>query len=516
MREGFKAGLRPLKEVTRNTGTLVDGMNLLPGKLSLLGYSPDVENMPKIYTSVGVEIDMSIKWPFPQLFQTDTGLYVGNKDGIYQVAYDGTYGLVGTSLASGYTTGVKWPWTCANCPGFPMFASGDLLVYYDPDLAAWAYWAKGVGGAAGPIWNSDWYQPISMCYSRGQMLAAGSKTYTTFPSQNRKVMWSQIGQAKFLEAPTTHAEMLDSVINTAGFHYEGSDDYGILMRVLPLEKAFIVYGTFSIFALIPVSDPAPTFAVVPLLDVGIANPLAVGGPIKGESAGKQLFVDRLGVLWEMGSGQGKPAPKRLGYEEFLAPMQSDISIANGTGLISLSYNPYKDEYYISNGKKSYVYNGVGMTPIDKCITSMVDFQKAQVTTGFHYTALQDAAYGYYYKVFSGSDLSLCTDVIDMRVTAIKTLEVVHLGMMVPEGATVECMVEWRNDKSKSFRKTPWKRVSPAGSCAPMVSGVEFRLWVKCSSWNGFELSDITVGWKLVDKHSIRGAYAGDTTPGASA
>ena len=252
------------------------------------------------------------------------------------------------------------------------------------------------------------------------------------------------------------------------------------------------------------------------MDIGIANPLAVGGPIKGESLGKQLFADRMGVAWEVSAQGGKPVPKRLGYDEFLAPMQKNVSIANGTGIISLTYNPYKDEYYISNGKKSLMYNGVGMTPIDKSITSMVDFQNAQVTSGFHYTALQDAAYGYYYKIFGSSDMMLCTDVIDMRMSARKTFESLHLGMVVPEGATVECMVEWRNDKSKEFRPTPWKRLSPEGYCSPIVTGSEFRLWIKCSDWDGFELSDITIGWKLVDKHGISGAYAGDTTAGASA
>lgn len=516
LKEGFKLGIRPSKEVTRNTGILIDGVNLLAGKLSLQGYSPSISNLPTIYTSGGVEIDFSVNWPFPQVFQTDTGLYIGNQNGLYQIAYDVTYGLVGTLLTSGYGTGITWPWTCANCPGFPIFSSGDIMVYYDPDASAWNWWAKGVGGSAGSLWSSDWYQPVSVCYGRGQIMAAGAKEHTTYPGQNRKVMWSKIGEVKFLETPTTHDGLVDTVANTAGFAYDGVDDYGIIMRVLPLEKAFVVYGTFSIFALVPIVDPVPGFAVAPLLDLGIANPLAVGGPMKGEASGKQLLVDRMGVLWELSSQQGRPVPKRLGYEEFLLPMQEDVSIANGTGIISLVYNQYKDEYYISNGEKSYVYNGVGLTPIDKCITSMVDFQHAQVTSGFHYSALQDDAYGYFYTLFSSAKLQIVTDTLDMRVAARKTLETIHFGMVVPEGATVDCMIEWRNNKSKQFQKTPWKRVSPEGVVYPLVTAVEFRLWLKCSNWDGFELSDITIGWKLVDKHSIRGAYAGNTSPGTSA
>lgn len=517
LKDGFKGGLRAVQSISRNTGVLIDGMNCAATKTGIEGYSPDIENMPNIYDSTGALIDFSVKWPFPQLFQTDTGLYIGNQVGLYQIAYDVTYGYVGTLLTDGYTGGITWPWTFANCPGFPMFTSGDILVYYDNDTSAWVWWAKGVGGSAGSVWDSDWYQPVSICYNRGQIVAAGSKVHTTYPSQNREIKWSKIGTAKFLVTPTTHDEMLDAMSNTAGGMFEGSDDYGIILRVLPLDRGFIVYSTFSIFALIPVAEPVPAFSILPLLDVGIANPLAVGGPIKGEAAGKQLFVDRLGVLWAISSiadQKGKSlTPTRLGYEEFLKPLQDDCSIANGTGLISISYNPYKDEYYISNGQKSYVYNGVGMTPIDKCITSMVDFQKAQVTTGFHYTTLQDAAYGYYYTLFNSSNFLVVTDVIDFRMSARKTMETIHLGINIPEGATCEVMVEWRNAKNKQFQKTPWKRVSPEGVVSPLVTAVEFRLWIKCSDWDGVELSDVTLLWKLVDRNGIRGAYASGPSAG---
>lgn len=521
IKDGLKSGLRTSSSISRNTGVLVDGMNCTVTKTGVEGYSPDVAHMPSIYDSGGTLIDFSVHWPFPQLFQTDTGLYIGNQNGLYQIAYDAVYGYVGTLLTSGYTSGIKWPWTIANCPGFPMFTSGDLLVYYDPDTSAWVWWSKGVGGSAGSIWNSDWYQPVTICYNRGQIVAAGSKTHTTYPSQNRQIMWSKIGEAKFLVTPTNHTTLLDSVSNTSGFMFEGSDDYGVILRILPLDKGFIVYSTFSIFALIPITDPVPSFSILPLLDVGIANPLAVGGPIKGEAMGKQLFVDRMGVLWAISSAgtderrSKSLLPTRLGYEEFLSPLQDNLSIANGIGIVSITYNPYKDEYYISNGQKSFVYNGIGLTPIDKCITSMVDFQNAQVTTGFHYGTLQDAVYGYYYTLFSSSAFLAVTDIIDFKMSARKTLETIHLGINIPEGATAEVMIEWRNGKNKPFQKTPWKRLSPEGVVSPLVTAVEFRIWVKCSNWDGVELSDGTIMWKLVDKNGIRGAYASDTSTGTS-
>lgn len=517
MKDAFKTGLRSVSYISRNTGALIDGINCIATKNSLVGYTPDIDEMPTIYDSGGNVIDFSISWPFPQIFQTDTGLYIGNQVGLYQIAADVTYGYVGTLLTDGFTGSINWPWTIANCPGFPIFSSGDILVYYDPDTSAWNWWVKGIGGSAGSLWNSDWYQPVSVTYNRGQVVAAGCKTYTSFPSQNREVKWSNIGKVKFLSTPLTHDDLLDTMSNTAGGMFEGSDDYGIIMRVLPLDKGFIVYSTFSVFALIPVTDPVPSFAVLPLRDIGIANPLAVGGPIKGESAGKHLFVDRMGVLWAITTAKDGNGitPQRLGYEEFLQPMQNDVSIKNRTGIISISYNPYKDEYYISNGEISYVYNGVGLTPIDRCITSMIDFQNAQVATGFHYTTLQDAAYGYFYNVFKSYNCMMQTDVIDMNVRAKKTVEGIHLGISLPDKSTCEVMLEWRNNSNSPFNKTIWKRISPEGTVTPNVTAVEFRVLVKCSDWDGFELSDMTLYWKLVDKNNVRGAYVGNTGAGGN-
>lgn len=515
LKDPFKSGLRPTFYTARNTGVLIDALNCIATKTALVGYTPDLENMPDIYTSGGVKIDLSISWPFPQVFQTDTGLYIGNQVGLYQIAYDATYGFVGTNLTDGFTGTINWPWTCANCPGFPLFSSGDILVYYDTDTAGWKWWAKGVGGSAGDIWDSEWYQPVSVAYNRGQFMAAGAKVHTTFPSQNREIKWSAIGKAKFLKTPLSHAELLTVIENTAGGMFGGSDDYEIIMRVLPYEKGFIVYGTFAIYALMPVTDPVPAFSVSLLRDIGIANPLAVGGPIKGEGSSKQIFVDRMGVLWQISPGQQGLAPQRLGYEEYLAPLQKNASIDTRTGLISITYNPYKDEYYISNGQKSFIYNGVGLTPMDKCITGVVDFQNAQVTTGFHYTALKGSAFGYFYELFNEYKCMAKTDIIDMDIRGQKTLETIHLGVSVPAQATCEVMVEWRNAANGVFRKTPWKRVSPEGIVSPIVTGVDFRIIVKCSDWDGFELSDWTLFWKLVNKQGIRGAYASNTNAGAN-
>lgn len=520
MKDGYKMGLRPSEDTYRNSGVLISGMNCLAMKTFLKGYSPAIADMPGIYVeSTGALIDLTPDWPFPQIFKHDTGLYIGNRVGIYLVEYSATYGLKGTHISASYAGSINWPWTFVDCPGYPMFASGDVLVYYDADLADWAYWAYGVGGAGGDAWDETKYQPVCMCYHMGQIFAGGAKTHTTYPSQSRQVLWSQIGALKWLTVPTTHDEMQDAVKNTAGFLFENADEYGTIQRILPFGKGVVVYGSESVFGLTPVVEPVPAFAITLLHDRGITNPLAAAASRVGD---RNLFVDTEGVLCllqqEAGQPFGKamPMPKKLGHDEFLDPMQDSLSFTTGEGLISILHNKAKDEWYIGNKSEGYVYNGIGLTPIDKSVSGLVDFRRVTTLTGFGYPSLSGAVYGYGYQR-EDEGFSMQTDIFDMSLPGIKAIESLYLGMDMAEFSYVECMIEWRVDKGKPFRSTKWVRVGPNGMVSPMVAGVDFRLNVRSNKWSGLQISDITINYKVSDKSGIRGVYSvGDTSSGAGA
>jgi hypothetical protein len=464
--------------------------------------------------ATGNEIDMSIHWPFPQVFQHDTGIYIGNRTGLYFIEYSATYGLKGTNLCSGYTSGIKWPWTFADCPGFPFFSSGDIVVYYDPVAAAWTWLDYTLAGTAGSNWVSTFYPPIAVCYNRGQIFAVGAKVHTTYPSQSRVVRWSQIGSAKWLTVPTTHDELQDAVKNTAGFMFESSNDYGQIQRVLPLAKGVIVYGSESVFALTPVSEPVPAFSITPLHERGIRNPLAAAG-----SREQNLFIDTDGKLFAI-TNEGSQTlmvreltPKALGYEEFLDPLQDGLSISTGAGIVVIVYNPIKNEWVISNGFYGYLYNGVGLTQIDQSWTSLVNYKNTPYATGFGYGALSSGLYGFRKRRSSG--FSMQTDALDMSIGGIKTIESIYLGMDAPAFSELEVMIEWRNNKGLSFRPTSWKRFSPEGFAFPQVSGVDFRLNIKCNKWEGLSLNEVTINYKISDRTGIRGIYnVSDSATGA--
>jgi hypothetical protein len=109
-------------------------------KGALAGYAPFIVPFPDIYLD-GALLDVAIDWPFPQIFQTDTGIYVGTRAGMHSVALvAGVW--TATLLSTGSGGGLKWPWTLADCPMFPVFASGNCLVYYDYDSTSWVTWIK--------------------------------------------------------------------------------------------------------------------------------------------------------------------------------------------------------------------------------------------------------------------------------------------------------------------------------------------------------------------------------------
>ncbi len=136
IREGFTKGIRPTDTVRRNSGLFTSCKNARVTKEGLEGYLPDtysiVDGTYVFKDSVtGATVTISKRWPFPQLFLTDVGIFIGALEGLYFIVQT-TPNLVVYSYATGAVT---WPWTCAEIMQKPAFTSGNVLVYYD-DLSA--------------------------------------------------------------------------------------------------------------------------------------------------------------------------------------------------------------------------------------------------------------------------------------------------------------------------------------------------------------------------------------------
>lgn len=488
-------GLRPDKANKKNSGFALSCLNFRAKSEGLEGYEVDINNLPHITYGSGY-LNMSIDWPFPQVFQTDSGIYVGKRDGLYKVSLAGGT-LVATQICSRH---VSWPWTLANCPMFPVFASGDCFVYYDYDTSAWTDYT-GVFGGAGTHWA--WPPPVAACFVNGQIITCGSRFGGGTPSNSRSVRWSEIGAFRFSGCTA------DDNKNEAGFMFAGIDDSEILLRCLPLKKRVIIYGTFGIFALRPVESPAPTFGVdqtFNVWNVGIVNPLAVGGSEK-----KHLMVDREGYLWQVDNDiYGNVQIKKVGYEEYLGQMQKIVDFDRGYGLISIVFNEQEDEYYISDGNKSFLFNGE-LTQISKNITSYMSYRNANIVNVTNLDEITERPLGPY---STNSDEGYCyyqTDTLDANLNAIKTLETVELIGTLPDEATCDIMVEARVNRTMAWRETKWVRINPSGYATPTVSGAELRVNIRVKGTSGFLLEGLRCWWKLVDKRGIRGNYASATT-----
>jgi hypothetical protein len=487
-------GLRLDKSNPKNDGFALDCRGVRGRKHGLEGYSPEIMNMPSIVYGGGT-LSMSYDWPFPQIFQTDTGLFIGKRDGLYKVTFVAGV-LTATKVTTLYSGFVNWPWTLANCPGFPVFTSGDLLVYYDYSNTAWVAFNKAtIGSTGGTHWDATWDQPVAACFFEGQIIVCGGTDSTTFPSNSRIVRWSEVGAFRFL------GKTASTVANTAGFAFAPTDDYEILLRCLKLGKKVIVYGTFSCFEMRPVSDPVPAFGIKHLRHVGIRNPLAVGG-----SDSLHILVDREGYMWRVAlDNYGNAQVEKIGYSEYFAVAQKDHSIATGEGLVSVVYNDGEEEFYIGNGIDSFLYREGELTRINKCITSIVSYKNAVVTDSSDLDYINTLPIGCYSQV-DDNTIIYQSDVFDQGMSGIKLIETVEVLGSFSVDSPVEVMVETRSDRSQPFRSTKWIRCDKNGACSPTVQGTELRVNVRISNWKDCTIEALRLWWKVTDRRYVRGRY----------
>jgi hypothetical protein len=343
-------------------------------------------------------------------------------------------------------------------------------------------------------WYSTWAPPIAITYWRGQVFTGGN---VDLDADARKVRWSEIGAMRFLGASANPQR------NEAGeFHLPNTTSFNtnIPMRLLPLSNAMIVYGSGGVYALTPVSQPVPGFGVETLEELsGIMNPLAVAG---GEKM--HVLVDNTGWLFTVSASTAVAKTKvtSIGYADIFSSMQKDFSIATGKGLISVVWNKDSDEYYISDGRRSFLFTGAALTELSKAYTSYINIHDSMLSR----VDKNLQPYSAVYTLSTDPYLYVETEILDFNISAIKTINSVEIVGSFGTDAIAEVMVKWRNNRSGLFRDTPWRRCSPAGFCAPQVSGSDLKLCVRVRNYKDVVISGLMVEWQLSDKTSVRGSY----------
>jgi hypothetical protein len=131
---GFSAvGLNPESIPAKNSGLLVDCMNVRVTKNGLEGYTPDIKSLLDgdvsfIDASTHVAITITKRWPFPQIFSTSIGPFIGALEGLFYL--NPTDGTTPLELVNMQTGAVTWPWSCIPTAP-PIFTCGDVLIYWD-------------------------------------------------------------------------------------------------------------------------------------------------------------------------------------------------------------------------------------------------------------------------------------------------------------------------------------------------------------------------------------------------
>jgi hypothetical protein len=191
-----------------------------------------------------------------------------------------------------------------------------------------------------------------------------------------------------------------------------------------------------------------------------------------------LFIDSNGWLWEIGVDL---VPRKLGYKEYMASLDP----AN----ITISLEPGERDFYISDGSVTYLYN-TGLSEVTQHPTSVVSWGGVPMYIGS-----------------VGADLSavIVTDAFDCNNRGIKTITGIEADTSKYSDVTVA--VDAVYEEGQAWERSTYKQLFKNGIVTPLVGGVAFRLCIKAASYADFEVSHVTVRYKLSDKRMIRGVYA---------
>ncbi len=373
------------------------------------------------------------------------------------------------------------------------------------------------GFNASDFWKTEW-----ATFWDSWITSMGLSLPTVTGASGNFVFWSTIGggdafsilfpataQEGLVGTPTTDGTLGDSIPGASGAQTEITDPYatgeeihsaskplifdliergewglmpmpwqGDVLHVRPLGEGVMVYGEDGIAALFLASaDGVPTYGLKELgIRSGIKSRDAVGGDEK-----TQAYVDVKSALWIVGE---KLEPQRLGYQDVFKDLSNLI----------VSHDPDENEFYISNGYISYVLTKDGLGSISMPVSSL-----ASIDGTLYAPSMKPA------------DTALCsfmTDTFDMGVSGMKTIRIVKVGadLLYNMRVIVHYCYDPEEGEFEEMESTPFNNV---GVAFPGASGYSFRIEVIGERKPGAypSISDLDVGWCLVDKRYTRGVYA---------
>lgn len=263
------------------------------------------------------------------------------------------------------------------------------------------------------------------------------------------VKWSNIGELDF----TIWKD------NVAG--ERPLDFRGWVYQLKKLGNKVVAYGENGVSFLIPAGN---AYGLQTVLRIGILGRHAVVG-----NESEHFFIDREGSLWRISDKLDK-----IGYSEYLGALTSPVMSQDiDTGMI-----------YICDGVTGYVFNPSDMS-LGEAPGNITGVARL---AGNRYIGAA--------ATITTPAFEICTDIWDFGTRHHKTIRHIELGTDMT--GTLSVALDYRRSKAESFLTTPYRVVNKHGVAYITCFGQEFRVRVKQSAYESFEIDYITIGGEVHD------------------
>lgn len=275
-------------------------------------------------------------------------------------------------------------------------------------------------------------------------------------ASSNQVAWSAIGSASL--------EVTQS--NEAGFM--PLELPGWIVGLLQLGRNVVAYGLEGIVLLTPYSSPVPTWGQRVLsATVGTAGAYSFAGSLK-----RHFFLSSNAELWLV-EGEPEPVLKNLGFKEHLSVLGTPV----------LTYDEENERLYLADDLRGFCFDeglGGGFAGLSGLAAGLAASPSSLV----------------------GEAFEVLTQEFDLGHRGLKQLTWVELGLDSSENIEIAC--DFRYNKAENWRTSSWKPVNFSGAGFLGVSGVEFRLRVRQTSFEPVRLDYFNVRYRNTDKRFLRG------------
>lgn len=481
LKEALSRGLRSDENIDRNTDFLLDAA----------GYRPTPFGA-SMYEGVLQPYSIPVAHPFPQLFVGQEATVLADKTLVGE--FDSTWTLTNQTthtlgslvppdtlvpITQAVTAGGQWHF-CDYGNTYFLFNGNAVVFKYQPVDA---------------LFTSTAILSNTGCIFRGRLFLGGlsslvSSAYNTqvatfrtkgvgeiYSFDDNFIWWSSIGLEDaywwwFPDIMTKEQYISISQRQESGFMRMPWQ--GKVLSTKPLGNGVMVYGENGISFLEPIYSDETGSAMKHTLisSSGIAGRASVGGDEL-----LHLYIDTEGTFWSIDS---RLQQKKLGYREF------------GSGLIqratSISYDPIRKDFYISNNLEAYVRTETGLARIPQLVTS------CQFT--------DNALMGFYEELESTEETSfrVWTDIFDFGTRSVKTIYELQLDTESP--TDFKASVYYRNNSADQFRQSTPVQCGTDGRVPITATGIEFIVRVEAEVGKHKRLDRVQIVWDIRSKRSF--------------